>query len=113
MSEVDTMNLQLASNWLERGSVGFSDIHQFAVQCRDASVPPNRESAAMMLLAQAAVTFAERQEGTAVSKEVVLEFLVHLHADAVRLRDASSTSDAALIAELNHFAARLAKDFCI
>jgi hypothetical protein len=104
------MNLQLASAWLDRDILGFSDIHQFAAQCRDAAGTPSRESAAMILLAQFAATFAERQEGVAVSSDVVREFVVELHRDAVQLREASAASDAQFVEALNQFAARLAKD---
>ncbi|WP_207004614.1 hypothetical protein [Trinickia mobilis] len=102
------MNLQLASAWLERTHVGFSDIHQFASQCRDAAAASGRESAALVLLAERAAAFTERHEGVAVSTGVVDEFLAELRQDASALKGASGASDAAFLEALNAFAAKLA-----
>ena len=102
------MNLQLASVWLGRSHVGFSDIHQFATQCRDAAAAAGRESAALVLLAEQAAAFSERHEGVAVSAEVMDEFLAELRKDTKALKDASTASDASFLEALNAFATRLA-----
>ena len=102
------MNLQLASVWLERPHVGFSDIHQFASQCRDAAAVSGRESAALVLLAERAAAFSERHEGVAVSAGVVDEFLAELRKDTKVLKEASVASDAGFLEALNAFAAKLA-----
>ena len=102
------MDLQLASVWLERPHVGFSDIHQFATQCRDAAAASGRESAALVLLAERAAAFSERHEGVALSTEVVDEFLAGLRQDTRALKESSAGSDAAFLEALNRFAARLA-----
>jgi hypothetical protein len=102
------MNLQLASVWLERPHVGFSDIQQFATQCRDAAAASGRESAALVLLAERAAAFSERHEGVAMSTEVVDEFLAGLRQDTKALKESSAASDAAFLEALNRFAARLA-----
>jgi len=102
------MDLQLASVWLERPHVGFSDIHQFATQCRDAAAASGRESAALVLLAERAAAFSERHEGVAISTEVVDEFLAGLRQDTKALKESSAASDAAFLEALNRFAARLA-----
>ncbi|HHL4081014.1 MULTISPECIES: hypothetical protein [unclassified Burkholderia] len=103
------MNLSIANAWLAQDMVGFSDIHRFAERCRDASSSGGHEAAALVLLAQAAATFAERQEGIAVDQATVRTFLVNLRADVQRLSDASGESDAALLAALNHFAAGISQ----
>jgi hypothetical protein len=103
------MNLSIANAWLAQDMVGFSDIHRFAERCRDASSSGGHEAAALVLLAQAAATFAERQEGIAVDQATVRTFLVNLRADVQRLSDASEESDAALLAALNHFAAGISQ----
>src|ERR1700744_2357879 len=102
------MDLQLASVWLERPHVGFSDIPQFATQCRDAAAASGRESAALVLLAERAAAFSERHEGVALSTEVVDEFLAGLRQDTRALKESSAGSDAAFLEALNRFAARLA-----
>jgi hypothetical protein len=102
------MNLQLASVWLERPHVGFSDIHRFATQCRDAAAVSGRESAALVLLAERAAAFSERHEGVAVSSEVMDEFLAELRQDTRALREASAASDAGFLEALNTFATKLA-----
>ncbi|WP_233838434.1 hypothetical protein [Paraburkholderia sp. ZP32-5] len=102
------MDLQLASVWLERPHVGFSDIHQFATQCRDAAAASGRESAALVLLAERAAAFSERHEGVALSTEVVDEFLAGLRQDTRALKESSAASDAAFLEALNRFAAKLA-----
>jgi len=107
------MDLQLASVWLERPHVGFSDIHQFATQCRDAAAASGRESAALVLLAERAAAFSERHEGVALSTEVVDEFLAGLRQDTRALKEASAASDAAFLEALNRFAARLAPTIVI
>src|SRR5579859_3076528 len=107
------MNLSMANAWLARNMVGFSDIHRFAEQCRDASSSCGREAAALILLAQAAATFAERQEGIAVDQATVRAFLDNLRAAVQRLSDASEQSDAALLAALNHFAAGVSQELFV
>ena len=107
------MNLLAATQWLAQDIAGFSDIHRFAAQCRDASVPQGRDSTALILLAQGAATFAERQEGVAVSNQTVREFLADLHARAQQLSDASGESDTALLTALNRFAAQLSADLFV
>jgi hypothetical protein len=107
------MDLQFASAWLDREIAGFAEIHEFAAQCRDAARSVSRESAALVLLAQAAATFAERQEGVAVNGDVIRDFLVQLNRDAVELRDASCVSDSRFIEALNRLAGRSAKDLCV
>jgi hypothetical protein len=107
------MNLLAATQWLAQDIAGFPDIHRFAAQCRDASAPHGRESAALILLVQAAATFAERQEGVAVSTETVRAFLVDLHAEAQQLSDASGKSDSALLSALNRFAARMSRELFV
>lgn len=102
------MDLQLASVWLERSHAGFSDIHQFASQCRDAAAASGRESVALVLLAERANAFSERHEGIAVSAGQVDEFLAELRHDTRALRDASEASNAAFLEALNVFAAKLA-----
>ncbi|MFW2273393.1 hypothetical protein [Burkholderia orbicola] len=102
------MNLQIASAWLERAHVGFSDIHQFALQCRDAATAAGRESAALALLAERAAAFTERYEGIAIPVSVVDEFLGKMRLEVKVLKDASGVSDAALLEALNAFAAKLA-----
>jgi len=102
------MDLQLASVWLERPHVGFSDIHQFATQCRDAAAASGRESAALVLLAERAAAFSDRHEGVAISTDVVDEFLAGLRQDTKALKESSAASDAAFLEALNRFAARLA-----
>ena len=103
------MDLQLASAWLNRDIAGFSDIHEFAVRCRDGARTASRESAALVLLAQATTTFADRQEGMAISGDVMREFLTRLHLDAAQLRDAAASSDGQFVEALNQFASRLAQ----
>ncbi|MFM0200654.1 hypothetical protein PQR53_12355 [Paraburkholderia fungorum] len=107
------MNLQLASGWLERPHVGFSDIHQFATQCRDAAAVSGRESAALVLLAERAAAFSERHEGVAVSAEVMDDFLAELRKDTKALKDASVASDAAFLEALNAFATQLAPSIVV
>lgn len=107
------MNLQLACAWLNRDIVGFSEIHQFAAQCCDAAREPTRESAALVLLAEAVGVFAERQEGGDISREAMREFLTQIHTQAAALRDASTDSDAQFVVALNRFAAFLAKDLYV
>jgi hypothetical protein len=102
------MNLQLASVWLERSHVGFSDIRHFASQCRDAAAASGRESAALVLLAERANAFSERHEGVAVSTGLVDEFLAELRNDTKALKEASEASDAAFLEALNAFAAKVA-----
>ncbi|MFM0738020.1 hypothetical protein PQQ51_12315 [Paraburkholderia xenovorans] len=102
------MNLHIASAWLERLHAGFSDLHQFAVQLRDAASASGRESAALALLAERAAVFCERHEGAAVSTSVVDEFIAELREDALKLKSASEASDAAFLEALNAFAGRLA-----
>lgn len=99
------MDLQLAAQWLARDVVGFSEIHQFAEQCRTGAAAAGRESAALILLALAAATFAERQEGVAVSQQTVVAFLRELRSHAQRLSMASGESDSALLEQINRFAA--------
>ncbi|WP_412529666.1 hypothetical protein [Burkholderia lata] len=107
------MNLMDATQWLAQDIVGFSDIHRFATRCRDAAAPHGRESAALVLLAQAAATFAERQEGVAVCTETVQAFLAELREHARRLSEASGGSDDALLAALNGFAAQVSKELVV
>jgi len=107
------VNLQTATQWLSQDIVGFADIHRFAAQCRDAAAPQGRESAALILLAQAAATFTERQEGVAVTNETVRAFLADLRAQARQLSDASGASDSALLSALNRFAAQMSADLFV
>jgi hypothetical protein len=107
------MNLSIANAWLTQDMVGFSDIHRFAERCRDASSSGEHEAAALILVAQAAATFAERQEGTAVDQLTVRTFLMNLRADVQRLCDARADSDAAFLAALNRFAALLSKELFV
>jgi hypothetical protein len=102
------MDLQLASVWLEREHVGFSDIHQFANLCRNASLTGTREAAALVLLAERAASFNERYEGIAVTNELVTEFLTEIRRETIALKQASADSDAKFIEALNLFAAQLA-----
>ena len=102
------MNLQLASIWLDRAHVGFSDIHQFSAQCREAGTVAGRESAALVLLAQSAAAFSERHEGMAVSSSVMDEFLAELRKSTRALNEASAASDVDFLEALNAFAAKLA-----
>ncbi|NPT34957.1 hypothetical protein [Paraburkholderia xenovorans] len=102
------MNLQQASIWLDRPHVGFSDIHQFSAQCREAATASGRESTALVLLAQKATAFCERYEGMAVSSSIMDEFLTELREGAKALSDASAASDAAFLEALNAFASKLA-----
>lgn len=101
------MNLHLACAWLQRDTVGLTDIEDFAVRCLDASRTGTRESAALLLLAQAAQTFAERQSGMAANGETFQAFLTRSKAYATMLRDAAETSDANFLSTLNDFAAHL------
>lgn len=101
------MDLQLACVWLQRDTVGLSDIEDFAARCLNASRTATRESAALLLLAQAAHTFAERQSGIAANGETFHAFLARCKAHATMLRDAAATSDATFLATLNSFAAQL------
>ncbi|MEF3067361.1 hypothetical protein [Pandoraea apista] len=101
------MDLQLACVWLQRDTVGLSDIEDFAARCLHASKTATRESAALLLLAQAAQTFAERQSGIAANGETFQAFLARTKAYATMLRDAAATSDASFLASLNGFAAQL------
>ncbi len=101
------MDLQLACAWLQRDTVGLSDIEDFAVRCLNASRTATRESAALLLLAQTAQTFSERQSGIAASGETFHAFLTSTRTQATRLRDAAATSDADFLAALNAFAAQL------
>ena len=101
------MDLQLACAWLQRDTVGLSDIEDFAVRCLNASRTATRESAALLLLAQAAQTFSERQSGIATSGDTFHAFLARSKAQATMLRDAAIASDARFLAALNGFAAQL------
>ncbi|MEW6344128.1 MAG: hypothetical protein AB1704_26015 [Pseudomonadota bacterium] len=102
------MNLQLATLWLERQHAGFSDLHHFAAQLRDAASASCRESAALLLLAERSVAFCDRHEGAAISTGVVDEFIAGLRADALILARAGETSDAVFLEALNAFAGKLA-----
>lgn len=101
------MDLQLACVWLQRDTVGLADIEDFATRCLNASKSATRESAALLLLAQAAQTFAERQSGIAANGETFQAFLARSKAYATMLRDAAAISDARFLASLNDFAAQL------
>ncbi|MCA8023669.1 hypothetical protein [Burkholderia metallica] len=102
------MSLKIANAWLEREHVGFSDIHEFASQCRDAAVVAGRESAALVLLAESATVFTERYEGIAISVGTVDEFLSEIRLEAKVLKEASGVSDTALLEALNAFSVKLA-----
>ncbi len=104
------MDLQLACAWLQRDTVGLSDIEDFAARCLTASRTATRESAALLLLAQAAQMFAERQSGVAVNGETFQAFLTGTKAHATTLRDAASASDARFLEALNDFAAQSTAD---
>ncbi|AKC72383.1 hypothetical protein [Pandoraea oxalativorans] len=101
------MDLQLACAWLQRDTVGLSDIEDFAARCLNASRTATRESAALLLLAQAAQAFVERQSGIATNGETFHAFLTRSKTYATMLRDAAATSDASFLASLNQFAAQL------
>ncbi|WP_374619446.1 hypothetical protein [Pandoraea sp.] len=101
------MDLHLACVWLQRDTAGLSDIEDFAARCLNASRTPTRESAALLLLAQAAQAFTERQSGVAANGETFQAFLARSKAYATMLRDAAQTSDARFLAALNDFAAQL------
>jgi hypothetical protein len=107
------MKLELAGAWLKREHVGFSGIHQFAVQCREGARDTGRESAALVLLAERAAAFSERHEGVAVSTDVVDEFLSDLRRETQLLLDASTDSDESLLSALNAFATRLAPNLVV
>lgn len=107
------MNLTTATQWLSQDIAGFSDIRRFAARCRDTSAPQGRESAALILLAQAAVTFTERLEDVAVSNETVRTFLAELREQARLLSVASAESDSGLLFALNRFAARMSADLFV
>ncbi|VVD90665.1 hypothetical protein PPN31114_01642 [Pandoraea pneumonica] len=104
------MDLKLACAWLQRDTVGLSDIEDFAERCLNASRTPTRESAALLLLAQAAQAFAERQSGIATSSETLQAFLTRSKASATMLREAADASDAHFLATLNDFAAQFTSD---
>jgi hypothetical protein len=107
------MNLQLVNVWTKRPHVGFSDLWELAAQCRDGACASGRESAALVLLAEKAGAFGERYEGTAVSTEVVDEFLAKLRQEARVLQEASQSSDAAYLDALNSFAAKSAQELLV
>jgi hypothetical protein len=109
-AEERQMNLQLASAWLEREHVGFSDIQRFATQCRDGARNAGRESAALVLLGERAAAFSERYEGVAVSTDVVDEFLADLRKETHMLLTARQSSDDGFLSALNAFATRIAPD---
>ncbi|MBN4665493.1 hypothetical protein HUS70_07115 [Pandoraea nosoerga] len=104
------MDLQLACAWLQRDTAGLSDIEDFAARCLHASRTATRESAALLLLAQAAQTFAERQSGVAANGETFHAFLARCKGHATMLRDAAAASDASFLAALNAFAAQLSSE---
>lgn len=104
------MDLKLACAWLQRDTVGLSDIEDFAARCLNASRAATRESAALLLLAQAAQAFTERQSGIATNGETFHAFLAHSKAYATKLRDAAESSDASFLATLNDFAAQFTRD---
>ena len=107
------MQLDLASAWLKREHVGFSEIHQFAAQCRDGARDARRESAALVLLAERAAAFSERHEGVAVSTDVVDEFLSEMRRETQVMLDASMGSDEAFLSALNAVATRLAPNLVV
>ncbi|MGC7403936.1 hypothetical protein ACPWR0_14180 [Pandoraea pneumonica] len=104
------MDLKLACAWLQRDTVGLSDIEDFAARCLNASRTSTRESAALLLLAQAAQAFAERQSGIATNGETFHAFLTRSKTYATMLRDAAESSDAQFLATLNEFAAQFTSD---
>lgn len=104
------MDLQLANAWLQRDTVGLSEIEDFGARCLAASSDATRESAALLLLAQAAQTFVERQAGVAASHETYQGYLTRSRAHAALLRDAAAASDSRFVAALNGFAAQLSTD---
>ena len=99
------MNLQLASAWLQYTKVRFSDIHEFAARCRIGAREAGRESAALLLLAAKAETFTDRYAGIPASDAVVDAFAAALLHDAGAMRDASQSSDQALIDAMSMVAA--------
>ncbi|WP_237171406.1 hypothetical protein [Pandoraea pulmonicola] len=106
------MDLQLAYAWLQRDTAGLSDIEDFAARCLHASHTATRESAALLLLAQAAQTFTERQSGVAANGETFHAFLARCRSYAMTLRDAAAASDASFLTALNTFAAQLSAEVC-
>jgi hypothetical protein len=94
------MNLQLACVWLYRYPLRLSEVHWFAAQCRQAARVPTRESGALSLLANAALSFAKHHEAGRLSQDVITDFRAHLRHQALQLYKASAASDAQFMAEL-------------
>jgi uncharacterized hydantoinase/oxoprolinase family protein len=107
------MQLELANAWLKRNHVGFSDIHQLVVKCRDGARDAGRESVALVLLAERAAAFSDRHEGVAVSADVVDEFLSEMRRETQFLLKASKSSDEMFLSALSAFAARLAPTLAV
>jgi hypothetical protein len=104
------MNLQLACVWLYRYPLRLSDVHWFAARCRQAARVPNRESGALLLLANAALSFTKEHEGERLRQDVVQNFREHLRDQALQLCEASAGSDAQFIGELNRFGKQLRRN---
>ena|ERR1700744_6288557 len=102
------MNLLLATVWLERDRVGFSELREFAKQCWSGAQLAERDSAALVLLAERVAEFVDMHADTAVSAELVHEFLMEMRAHATALKKASGESDTAFVDALNNFAAHRA-----
>ncbi|MGF6771741.1 hypothetical protein P3T18_004228 [Paraburkholderia sp. GAS199] len=107
------MNLQLTGAMLARGGLGLSDVRQFALQCRDAATDQPKEAAALILLAEKAMSFFERHEGIAMTNEALHAFVERLAEDAERLRQAASSGDTAFLAALNAFCVDFSADVVI
>jgi len=99
------MNLLLATAWLERDRVGFSELREFSKQCWSGAQRAERDSAALVLLAERVAEFVDMHADTAVSAEVVHDFLVEIRDHAARLKNASDEPDTAFVQALNNFAA--------
>jgi len=102
------MNLLLAAAWLERDRAGFSDFREFSKQCWVGAQHAERDSAALVLLAERVADFVDLHADTTVNTETVHEFLVEIRAHAAGLKKASEESDAAFVDALNKFAAHRA-----
>jgi DNA-binding transcriptional regulator/RsmH inhibitor MraZ len=102
------MNLLLAAVWLERDRVEFSELREFSKQCWSGAQRAERDSAALVLLAERVAEFVDIHADTAVSAGVVHEFLIEIRAHAARLKKASDETDTAFVDALNNFAAHRA-----
>lgn len=107
------MNLTLAAASLARSGLGLADIRQFAILCRDGAREANSESAALILLAEKAISFFDRHEGIAMTNDALHEFVNGLANEVAILREAAGKGDATLVEALNTFASVLSGDVMI